>query len=157
MAESRPKPTPEQLAEYADGFNTSLILRHYGGRVTFPAGGERVVVVVDPVHDHHRGGLGTAAVNGGVLAATFDLAIGCTPALLDPGKRNATMQLSMSFLRPVTGDRFTAESWIDRAGTDTVFASAKILDQQGRLCATCQGLVKLSDQPWPSGTAPMKG
>ena len=153
----RKKPAPEHLAEYADGFNASVIMKHHGFHVGFAPDGSKVIVTIDPIRPEHRGGLGTAAVNGGVLAATFDLAIGCTPALLDPRKRNATMQLSMSFLRPVTGSRFTAESWIDRAGTETLFASAKILDEEGRVCATCQGLVKLSDQPWPNGTAPMKG
>lgn len=149
-------PTLDQLAKYAASFNASKALNAFGVRVEFPDL-ERVLVVMDPIRDEHRGGLGTHAVNGGVLAAMFDLAIGCTPALVDPTRRNATMQLSMSFLRPVTGTRFQVESRIDRAGSDTLFASAKLFDEKGQLCSTCSGLVKVSDRPWNDGHSPSTG
>lgn len=150
---ARPRPTLEQLAKYAASFNASKALNLFGVRVEFPDL-EHARVVVDPIREEQRGGLGTDAVNGGVLAAMFDLAIGITPALLDPTRRNATMQLSMSFLSPVRGNRFHVEARIDRAGRETVFASAKLFDETGQVCATCQGLVKLSQRPWNDGHSP---
>src|SRR5262245_58674648 len=99
MSDKLPTPAPEQLRRYADGFNSSASLKHFGVRISFP-NSEVVQVDLDPVQEWHRGGLGTDAVNGGVLAAIFDLAIGCTPALIDPSRRTATVQLSMSFMRP---------------------------------------------------------
>src|SRR5439155_8141367 len=114
----------------------------------------RVRATIDPVEPHHRGGLGTEAVNGGVLAALFDLVLGCTAALVDPTKRTATMQISMSFMRPTTGARIIAEGWIDRAGQNTLFSSAYITDARGTICARATGVVKLSDVPWFDGKSP---
>ncbi len=145
------RPTAEQLARYAEKFNRSKALRHFGAELSFEEG--KAVVTV-AVQDVHRGGLGTSAVNGGVLAAMFDLAIGCTPALLDPTRRNATMQLSMSFERPLMGDLLRAEAWIDTAGSATIFSSAKILDARGQVCARAQGLVKLGRGSWRDGESP---
>jgi uncharacterized protein (TIGR00369 family) len=114
-----------------------------------------VVVTIPGVRPEHRGGLGMAsAINGAVIAALFDLALGCTPALLDPTKRCATLQLSMSFQRPLTGDSVRAEAEIDSHGKNTLFASARILDGQGAVCARAQGVVRLSTIPWATGESP---
>lgn len=149
----RPRPSLELLARYAELFNRSETLKFFGVRVSFPSI-ERVEVQLDSIRPHHRGGLGTSAVNGGVLAAIFDLAIGCTPALLDPKRRSATMQLSMSFERPVFGNSLRAEARIDSARKLVLFSSARILDAAGVECARCQGVVRISNLPWQSGESP---
>lgn len=153
MSDTPARPTQEQLDRYAELFNQSLSMKHFGFRVSFPQG-EKVLVTLPEVRPEHRGGLGTTAVNGGVLAALFDLVIGCTPALVDPTRRVATMQLSMSFERPLLGDSVRAEATIDSAGTSTLFASARLYDAQGQVCARCQGVVKLSNMRWASGESP---
>lgn len=147
------RPTPEQLRRYAEQFTHSRVLRYFGLTISFPDG-DTVQVDLDPLRPEHRGGLGTDAVNGGVLAAIFDLAIGCTPALLDPSRRTATVQLSMSFMRPVTGARLRALARIDRAGEVMLFSSAQILDEKGEVCAVCQGVVRISKLRWKSGDSP---
>jgi uncharacterized protein (TIGR00369 family) len=147
------RPTKEVLARYAQAFNQSKTLKYFGVRIDFP-GGEKVVAVIDQIRPEQRGGLGTSAVNGGVLAALFDLVIGCTPALLDPARRTATMQLSMSFQRPVRGDALRAEARIDAHGKSILFSSAQILDERGVECARCQGVVRISDLPWHSEGTP---
>ena len=153
MSEPNPRPSIEQLARYAELFNASLTLNHFGLKVSFP---DRDTVRVDltKVRPEHRGGLGTDAVNGGVLAAVFDLAIGCTPALVDPTLRAATVQLSMSFERATTGDSISALAWVDRAGETMLFATAVIRDQAGAECARCHGVVRRSNLPWLSGGSP---
>src|SRR5699024_6548403 len=95
-----------------------------------------------------------AAINGGVLAALFDLSIGVCGALVDPGRRSATIQLSMNFERPVTGDRIHAEAKIDRAGGTNIFASAVIFDESGQPCARAQGVVRISRSGWQNGASP---
>src|SRR6185295_7626672 len=79
-----------QLERYAHAFNTSELLKYLSGHLTFSEAGDRVLVRVDPVLPTHRGGMGTAAVNGGVLAATFDFVIGITAALVDPTPSSGT-------------------------------------------------------------------
>lgn len=153
MSDSENHPTQEQLDRYADQFNQSQTMRFFGARLSFPQG-QKVVITLPEVRPEHRGGLGAAAINGGVLAALFDYAIGCTPALKDPTRRAATMQLSMSFERPVLGDSVRAEATIDSAGTSTLFASARMYDARGQVCARCQGVVKLSQMKWASGESP---
>ena len=152
MSDTPARPTAEQLAHYARGFEESRAMRSFGARLAFPDG-ERVEVTL-PVRPEHQGGLGTAAVNGGVLAAMFDLAIGCSPALVDPLRRCATVQLSMSFMRPVLGDVLRVVARVDSAGGSTVFASAEALDAGGRVCARCQGVVKLGRVPWKNPGTP---
>jgi uncharacterized protein (TIGR00369 family) len=149
----RPRPTPEQLANYSVEFNKSATLRYFGVKLSFP-GNDRVRADLDPVKPEQLGGLGSDAVNGGVLAAIFDLVIGSTPALVDPTRRTATMQLSMAFMKPVRGKRIHAEAWVDTAGGSTLFSSAVIKDERGEICARCQGVVKLSKGPWASGNSP---
>src|SRR5262245_8992238 len=144
-----PKPTREQLERYTQRFNENAALQALGLRLDVPEN-DRIRIRLDPILPFHRGGLGTSAVNGGVLAAIFDLAIGTTPALIDPTRRTATMQLSISFERPVMGDRLTAEAWIDRAGGSVLFSSAVIIDQEGQVCARCSGLVRKSSLEWAS-------
>jgi uncharacterized protein (TIGR00369 family) len=145
------KPSAQQLARYAEAFNQSKTLRFFGVRISFPDG-EKVEIRLE-----HRGGLGTTAVNGGVLAAIFDLAVGCTPALIDPTHRTATMQLSISFERPVLGDSLKAEARITAHGKSVLFASALILDESGQECARCQGVVRIGNLPWQSEGTPAIG
>ena len=150
---AKPRPTIEQLKRYADAFNQSATLRHFGANVGFPDC-DTVEVVLAEIKPEQRGGLGTDAVNGGVLAAIFYLVIGCTPALIDPTRRAATVQLSMIFMRAVRGDRLVARAKIDRAGEVLVFAAGQILDPQGLVCATCTGLLRLSELTWAGGESP---
>jgi uncharacterized protein (TIGR00369 family) len=156
MSDAPSHPTQEQLDRYAEHFNQSQTMRLLGLRLSFPQG-EKVVITLPEVRPEHRGGLGTTAINGGVLATMFDYSIGCAAALLDPTRRAATMQLSMSFERPVLGDSARAEATIDSAGTSSLFASARILDARGQVCARCQGVVKLSKMRWASGHSPAIG
>ncbi len=146
-------PTLEQLARYADAFNQSETLKHFGVKVSFPDL-ETCEVVLDPVQPAQRGGLGSDAVNGGVLAAIFDLVIGCAPALVDPTRRSATVQLSLNFMNAVRGDRVVARSHVSRGGETLVFAQAELFDAQGQLCATATGLSRRSKQPWSAGDTP---
>ncbi len=154
MSDSPPRPTQEQLDRFAAQFNSSQALRFLGARVSFSEG-RKVIVSLPEVRPEHRGGLGmAAALNGAIIAALFDLVLGCTSALLDPTKRCATLQISMSFQRPLTGDSVRAEAEIDSYGKNTLFASARALDGQGQVCARAQGVVRLSTIPWTTGESP---
>ena len=148
-----PRPTLEQLARYSDAFNQSATLSHFGMKVSFP-NIDTVEVVLDPVLPQQRGGMGSDAVNGGVLAAMFDLVIGCAPALVDPTRRSATVQLSMNFMNGARGNRIVARAHVTRAGEKLVFAAASIFDAQGVECASATGLSRLSSIPWAADGTP---
>ena len=68
-------PSLDSLRALGDMWNASASMKHFGARLEFERV-DRVRAVIDPVLPVHRGGLGTDAVNGVVLAGLFDLAIG---------------------------------------------------------------------------------
>ncbi len=130
--------TLEALAPLARSWNDSAPMRQLGVRLEFTRV-DRVRAVIDPVLPHHRGGMGTDAVNGAVLAGLFDLAIGTVGWLTRPDTRSATVSLAMTFFRPTRGDRISVEGRLLRAGLNLVFAAAEIFDGRGEVTARCDG------------------
>lgn len=138
----------KDLERYAAAFNQSELLTYFGMRIEFPDL-ETIEAVIDEPHAGHMGGLGEeVAINGGVLAAIYDLVIGCAGAIVDPTTRSATVHLSMNFERPVIGPYLRAQAKVDRAGRKLVFVSAKIFDQEGQICSHGQGIVRRSSMAW---------
>lgn len=135
--------TLESLQELAAVWNGSEHLQRLGVRLDFERV-DRVRAVLDPVQSFHRGGIGTSAVNGAVLAGLFDLAIGTVGWLSRPDSRSATVSLGMTFLRPTRGDRVVVEARLLRAGTNLTFAAAEIFDGSGDVTARCDGTVAVA-------------
>ena len=131
--------TLEALRRLAEAWNPSPPMRQLGARLEFTRV-DRVRAVIDPVQPFHRGGIGTEAVNGVVLAGLFDLVIGTVGWLARPDHPSATVQLSMSFLRPTAGGRVEAEARLVRAGMNFLFAAAEIRDGSGEVTARCDGI-----------------
>jgi acyl-coenzyme A thioesterase PaaI-like protein len=100
--------------------------------------------VVDPIAPHHRGGMGTPAVNGPTIAAIFDLVTGLTGYLQTPGQKVGVAQLNIRFLRPVLGDRFEVVGRPAKSGRTLVFVECELLDEGGMVCAEADGLVSVS-------------
>jgi len=135
--------TLESLQALAKAWNDSPPMRQLGARLEFERV-DRVRAVIDPVMPYHRGGMGTDAVNGPVLAGLFDLAIGTVGWLTRPDTRSATVSLAMTFFRPTRGDRVTVEARLLRAGMNLTFAAAEILDGRGEVTARCDGTVAVA-------------
>jgi uncharacterized protein (TIGR00369 family) len=135
--------TLKSLQALADVWNSSAPMRQLGARLEFERI-DRVRAVIDPVLPHHRGGIGTDAVNGPVLAGLFDLAIGTVGWLARPETRSATVTLSMTFLRPTRGERVVVEARLLRAGTNLTFAAAEVFDERGEVTARCDGTVAVA-------------
>ena len=134
--------TQTQLDAFAASWNEGAVVRHHGFRISYPRG-ERAVVTLDEVKEHHRGGLGTDAVNGGILAAMFDFAIGCTSVLAPPLRRSATIQISMAFERAVRGNTVRCEARIERTTGTLLFVTAEAIDAQDVVCSRATGIVSL--------------
>ncbi len=131
-----------ELDRFASYWNKGRILRHFGFELSLP-GAERAVVELHHVRAEHRGGMGSDAINGGVLAAMIDLAVGCSALLAPPLRRSATVELNMQFQRGVRGPGARCEAVIDRATQSLLFVSGLIMDRAGVVCARCSGLVSL--------------
>lgn len=137
---------PERIA-WAEGFNKLPAMRHFGS--TLDLGDDVVVRTVLPqVDEHHRGGLGTAAVNGAVIAGLFDCALGVAGVMQLPGKRTGTVELSIKLLRPVLGDCVDLYAVAIKRSKQIVFAEAQLFSG-GRLCALGSGMVAIaSTKDW---------
>ena len=131
--------TPDEGRRIADEWNDHHAIRYLGARVDLsnPA---VVRLVIDPVQPHHRGGLGTQAVNGVVMAGMFDLAIGLVAHVAALRRRVGTVQLNIQYIRPVQGRRFEVRGRLVRYGRTLVFATADLVDQEEMVCARCDGI-----------------
>lgn len=141
-----PMPLPER-EKWAAGFNRLAAMRHFGA--TLDLGDDKVVRVMLPkVEDHHRGGLGTSAVNGAVIAGMFDCALGVAGVMQFPGQRTGTVELSIKLLRPVIGDTLEFYGVAIKSSQAIAFAESELFSG-GRLCALATGMVAVaSDRDW---------
>jgi uncharacterized protein (TIGR00369 family) len=137
-------PSDADRRALAERLNRHPGMLHLGARIDLSGPDGQVRATVDPIETHHRGGLGTEAVNGVVIAGIFDLVIGITGYLHVFGRRAGVAQLNVQYLRPVTGDRFDVVGHPTRVGQNLVFAAARLEDGQGRVCARCDGIVAVS-------------
>ncbi|MBI4499848.1 MAG: PaaI family thioesterase [Gemmatimonadetes bacterium] len=135
--------SPAEIADFEHRWNDHPGMHHMGVKVDLRTAGV-VRCVVDPIRPHHRGGLGTEAVNGATIAGVFDLVIGLSGYVHTRGRRAGVAQLSIQFLRPVLGDRFETLARAVRAGTNLVFSTAELVDERGVICARCDGIVAVA-------------
>jgi uncharacterized protein (TIGR00369 family) len=96
----------------------------------------RAVFTLEP-GEHLYNPIGS--VHGGMLTTLLDSALGCAVhSTLDAGVAYTTVDLSVTFLRPVTRDtgRLTCEAEVIHTGRKVATARAQIVDGDGRLYAT---------------------
>lgn len=139
--------------------NEHSLFRFAGFRCTLMEGG-RGAVAIDPVLPHHRGGGGSVAVNGAILASLFDCAMGCAVDSLYLGvpfsnHRSSTMDMAISYVRPCYGDVCVGEGVVVGGGRHVVYTRGEVLDAAGTVCAQALGTYRV----WPGGPQvhPMPG
>ncbi len=76
-------------------------------------------------------------VHGGALASLVDTATAfAIISLLDPAEKVTTVDLTLSFLRPMTKGRLRATARVLRAGKRLFSVSAEVFDEDGKLVTT---------------------
>ena len=76
-------------------------------------------------------------VHGGAIASLLDSASAfAVLSLLRPGEQTVTVDLTLHFLRPVSGGRVEARARVLRAGRRVVTVSIEAADGAGKLVAT---------------------
>lgn len=98
------------------------------------------------VQEHHRGGGGTPAINGGIIAYMFDGLLGAAVASSKPEMTgHLTVNLSINYLRMLqVARRVVGTARVTRHGEHLAFAEGEIIDEKGTVCATCTGVYFLS-------------
>ena len=111
------------------------ISSHVGLRLVTVAQGE-VVMTAEPDESHYNP---IGSVHGGFFATVLDSACGCAVhSTLPAGVGYTSLELKVSFLRPVTTDTgtVTAHAWVTKAGRNAAFVEADLRDAGGRVLAT---------------------
>ena len=98
------------------------------------------------VSAQHLGGLGTRAVNGAVIAALFDAALGIAGTLQFPGQRAGTVELSIKLMRPAFEAPLEVLGAAVKRTAHLAFTEAE-LHADGRLCAIATGIVAVASTP----------
>lgn len=76
-------------------------------------------------------------VHGGAIASLIDTATAfAILSLLEPNEKVTTVDLTISYLRPITGGRITAIARVLRAGRRLLVVSAEVFDKDGKLTTT---------------------
>jgi uncharacterized protein (TIGR00369 family) len=76
-------------------------------------------------------------VHGGAIASLIDTAMAfAIISLLAPREKVTTVDLTISYLRPMTTGRMTAAAKVVRAGRRLIVVSAEVFDNDGRLAST---------------------
>lgn len=103
-----------------------------------------VRVVLAELQPYHRGGLGTPAVNGAVIAGMFDVGFGVAGSQQFPDRPTGTIDLSMKLMRPTLGPQVTLYAWSVVKRTNVVYVEAELHDSTSGLCAMGTGIVAVS-------------
>ncbi len=127
------------VALFEKRFNDIPAMRHMGARLDLSTP-PRVCVHLVEVQAHHRGGMGTEAVNGAVLSGLADCALGVAGVLQFHAERAGTVEMSIKFLRATLGQSVTAHAVALKRSDSVVFAEAELYSG-GRLCALASGMV----------------
>lgn len=96
----------------------------------------RVVLRSTPGEEHYNP---LGIVHGGLLCTLLDTVIGCaTHTTLEQGTGYTSIELKVSYLRPVTLDTgpLTATGSVVKEGRRVVFAQGGVTDAEGNLVAT---------------------
>lgn len=97
------------------------------------------------VEEHHRGGGGTRAVNGGIIAYLFDGLLGTAVfSSRSDIVGQVTVSLNITYLRMLEAERqVVGTARVIGGGRSLVFAQGEVMDEQGNVCATCSGIYRI--------------
>jgi len=132
-----PSATPADL--YASWFDQFPFYRYLGLETEEARPGYARLAM--PTGPNTLGGVG-GSVHGGILAALVDVAMlrAIVPLFTDGDEPGGTVDLSITYLRPVLGSRVTVEASVLKRGRMIAVTEVMILDDQGRLCAKGRAL-----------------
>jgi uncharacterized protein (TIGR00369 family) len=119
-------------------FNRSPQLKHVSARVDLSQP-ENPEAIIDEVADIHKGGIGSDAVNGGVIAALADLALGLLGLMHYKDGMTATAQLTIHYLKPFRSKSIRAKATSQQVVGNRIFGTVELFNDKGEVCAIAYG------------------
>ncbi len=136
MAEAREPLTPARFEGLRSRLNRLGTCTALGIEcITLSSGSARVALQGNDATRHPNG-----SIPGAFVAALADVAASfALHTVVGPGFRHATVDLTTHFVRPAIATPLVAAAVVDRRGQNLAFASARISDADGDLCALASG------------------
>jgi uncharacterized protein (TIGR00369 family) len=125
-------------AEVESMFNRSIQVQQLGARIDL-ANPEQPKAIIDALQPHHGGGIGSDAVNGGVLAAMADLALGLLGLTYYKEGMTATAQLTVHYLKPFRSKGLIAEARVQQVVGNRIFGTVELTNDKGEVCTIAYG------------------
>lgn len=119
-------------------FNKSPQLKHIGAKIDL-TNPEHPIAFIDELTEIHSGGIGSDAVNGGVIAGLADLALGLLGLLHYKDGMTATAQLTVHYLKPFRTKSISATSIIQQVVGNRIFGTVELCNDKGEVCAIAYG------------------
>jgi uncharacterized protein (TIGR00369 family) len=124
-------PDPEHDGDFA-------LKRHLGMTIDAGDPGDGRGIARLELDERHHNPNGVA--HGAVLFAMVDTAMGkATMEVLPEGRRCASIEVQLRFLRPEISGALEAEAHVVKQGRRIVFLDGRVNDEDGRLVATASG------------------
>ncbi|MBP6019013.1 MAG: PaaI family thioesterase [Burkholderiaceae bacterium] len=124
-------------------WNHQLYVDWVGARmVSLERGVSRIQLLVG---EHHRGGAGTSAVNGAILAYLHDILQGAAVGtLVQPNRAIATLNLNISYLSLASVEHVLhGEGRVVRHGSAVAYAESEFRSEQGEVCCKATGTFRI--------------
>lgn len=121
-----------------DFFNSSIQLRHSGMRVDLTDIG-KPLVIIDSVEEYHKGGVGTEAVNGAVIAMLIDLAIGLLGLPHYGEGMTGTSNLSINYVKPLLAKKVIVSAEQTEVVNKRIFGIVRVMNEKEEVCAYATG------------------
>jgi acyl-coenzyme A thioesterase PaaI-like protein len=124
--------------EIENFFNASAQLRQMHIRIDLSTPTEPMVFI-DEVAEMHRGGVGTEAVNGAVIAMLVDLAIGLLGVNHYSEGMTATSNLNINYVRPLLAKKVIVRTEQTEVIGKRIFGIARVMNEKEDVCAYATG------------------
>lgn len=121
-----------------DLFNESVQLKQMHIRVDLSTS-KLPMVFIDEVMDIHKGGIGTDAVNGAVIALLSDLAIGLLGIYHYADGLTATSSLTIHYVKPLLTQKVIVKAEETQVIGKRIFGVATIMNEKDEVCSYANG------------------
>ena len=129
--------TYEKVANF---FNQSPQLRFIGAQVEWVRQGEALITIPE-VRDVHQGGLGSNAINGGIIALLCDMALGLLGVDYWHEGFAGTQNLSIDYLKPLEATAISVHSKIEQVVGKKVIGLMEVLNEKNEICSYAHGIL----------------
>jgi uncharacterized protein (TIGR00369 family) len=119
-------------------FNRSQQLKHIDARIDL-SNAEEPVAIIDEVTEVHKGGIGSDAVNGGVIAGLADLALGLLGLMHYKDGMTATAQITVHYLKPFRTKSIRAKATCQKVVGNRIFGTVELMNDKDEVCAIAYG------------------